>query len=348
MYKNIIRPLLFVFPPETIHRIVFFILSFFSKFPFFKTLVRRFFLYEKKELEREVFGLRFNAPVGLAAGFDKDAQLASFWEHLGFSFAEIGTLTPQAQPGNPRPRVFRLKKDKAIINRMGFNNRGVEAAIKKLKKRNKKTSFILGGNIGKNTSTPNAEANKDYAFCFEKLYPFADYLTINISCPNIKNLRDLEDKDDLLDLLKILTEIRRKQKQYKPILLKISPDIDQKTLDDTILAAQLAGIDGFVATNTTTDRSDLKASFAEIRKIGNGGLSGKPLQKTSTEIIRYIHDKTNGEMPIIGVGGILSVQDALEKLEAGAVLLQIYSGFIYEGPGLVKRINQAIYKKQIK
>ena len=295
-------------------------------------------------LEKEIFGLKFKNPVGLAAGFDKNASFYNNFSHLGFGFIEIGTITPKAQDGNPKPRLFRLKSDEAIINRMGFNNGGIEIAIKNLKKR--KTSIIIGGNIGKNKITSNEDANEDYLACFKALYPYVDYFVVNVSSPNTPNLRALQEKEPLTELLSLLQHENALMPAKKPILLKIAPDLNTNELDDVIDVVQTCKIDGIVATNTTLDRTNLTASKEEIDRIGAGGLSGKPLTKKSTEIIRYIHHKTNGKIPIIGVGGIHSADDAFEKLEAGASLIQLYTGFVYEGPALIKKINQEILKRQ--
>jgi len=262
--------------------------------------------------------------------------------NFGFSFVEIGTVTPLAQPGNAKPRLFRIKKDKALINRMGFNNHGLDRAVKKLRKKSSK--IIIGGNIGKNTATPNDKANEDYVKCFEGLHDHVDYFTVNVSCPNVTDLRELQDKDSLSELLSKLKEINEKKPIKKPILLKLSPDLNNAQLDDTIAIVEKIGIDGIVAVNTTTSRNELTISDNIISNIGKGGLSGRPLRDRSTDLIRYIHQKSNGRIPIIGVGGIMTAEDALNKIKAGASLVQIYTGFIYEGPSLVKKINKEIYK----
>lgn len=295
------------------------------------------------KLKRNVFGLEFINPIGLAAGFDKNADLFQHFDAFGFSFIEVGTITPKAQPGNPKPRSFRLKKDKALINRMGFNNKGVDNAVNNLKGR-KNPRIIIGGNIGKNTLTPNDKAHEDYLYCFKELYDHVDYFVVNVSCPNIKDLKQLQDSDNLSGILSEVTLYRSSQKQYKPILLKVSPDLTTEQLDSNIETAQQFNLDGFVATNTTTSRENLSTDKLTVETIANGGLSGEPLKNRSTEVIRYIHSKTKGSMPIIGVGGISSVEDALEKLDAGASLIQLYTGFIYEGPGIIKKICKAIDK----
>ena len=306
-------------------------------------LWRLIFKVKDTRLEREVFGLKFDNPVGLAAGFDKDAKLFDELASFGFGFIEIGTVTPLPQDGNPKPRLFRLKDDSGLINRMGFNNQGIEAVVARL--RRKKSDIIIGGNIGKNKVTPNEEAANDYAICFEKLFPYVDYFAVNVSSPNTPGLRDLQEKKPLTALLYSLQELNNKKDKRKPILLKIAPDLTNEQLDDIIDIVADTKIDGVIATNTTIDRSGLKTDKNKVDAIGNGGLSGKPVGLRSTEVIKYLADKSNRAFPIIGVGGIHSAEDALEKLDAGATLLQVYTGFIYEGPSLVKRINKAILKR---
>ncbi|MCD4794546.1 MAG: quinone-dependent dihydroorotate dehydrogenase [Bacteroidales bacterium] len=344
MYKFFIRPLLFLFQPETIHHISIGLFKALKYIPFVKPFLRVFFWSEKKELSRELFGIKFKNPVGLAAGFDKNAEVFDILGSFGFAFIEIGTVTPLAQKGNPKPRLFRLKKDKALINRMGFNNYGLVNAVPKLKKR--KSKIIIGGNIGKNTLTPNNKANHDYFRCFNDLYPYVDYFTVNVSCPNISDLHELQDKDALLELLEGIQKINYKKDKPKPVLLKISPDLNFTQIDDTLEIIKQTKLDGIVAVNTTTARKSLSYSEDYINKIGDGGLSGKPLKDRATEIIKYISEKTKGKLPIIGVGGIMNADDAIEKLEAGATLVQVYTGFIYEGPSIVKRINKAVMKIQ--
>ena len=304
---------------------------------------RLIFKVKDARLEREVFGLKFDNPVGLAAGFDKDAKLFDELASFGFGFIEIGTVTPLPQDGNPKPRLFRLKDDSGLINRMGFNNQGIEAVVARL--RRKKSDIIIGGNIGKNKVTPNEEAANDYAICFEKLFPYVDYFAVNVSSPNTPGLRDLQEKAPLTALLNSLQELNNKKDIRKPILLKIAPDLTNEQLDDIIDIVADTKIDGVIATNTTIDRSGLKTDKNKVDAIGNGGLSGKPVGLRSTQVIKYLADKSNRAFPIIGVGGIHSAEDALEKLDAGATLLQVYTGFIYEGPSLVKRINKAILKR---
>jgi dihydroorotate dehydrogenase len=298
------------------------------------------FYYEHPSLEREVFGLRFKNPVGLAAGFDKDAFLIDVMEDLGFGFIEIGTLTPKSQPGNPKPRLFRLTRDKALINRMGFNNQGVDCAVPRLMRR--KSKLIVGGNIGKNKITANNNATDDYLYGLNTLYDYVDYFAINISSPNTPDLRRLQSKEPLKHLLKTLKAEINKKSIKKPLLLKISPDLTNDELNDIVTILNEVRLDGIIATNTTISRSGLVTRTNKIELIGDGGLSGKPLGQRSTEIIRYLKKNLINDIPIIGVGGIMDVNDAIEKFEAGATLIQLYTGFIYEGPGLIKKINESL------
>lgn len=337
MYKSFIRPLLFKFDPEEVHHFTF---SFLKNFGFLAKL----FLPKPIEdtcLEREVFGLKFKNPVGLAAGFDKDAKLFNELSALGFGFVEIGTLTPKSQPGNDKKRLFRLKEDSAIINRMGFNNGGVDAAVERLKS-NK--NVLIGGNIGKNKITPNDEAVNDYIICFEKLFPYVDYFVVNVSSPNTPNLRALQEKEPLTKLLGELQQLNLQKPKSKPILLKIAPDLSNDQLLDIIDIVKETKIAGVIATNTTLSRDSLISE----NKTETGGLSGKPLTKRSTEVIRFLSEKSGKAFPIIGVGGINSAQDALDKLDAGASLVQLYTGFIYEGPELILEINKAILERESK
>ncbi|HNR85347.1 MAG: quinone-dependent dihydroorotate dehydrogenase [Crocinitomicaceae bacterium] len=342
MYK-LLRSILFLFQPEKVHYLTTGLLHFVLSIPGGKFLFSKLYCVNDKRLEREVFGLKFKNPVGLAAGFDKNATMYNDLAYCGFGFIEIGTVTPKGQPGNEQPRLFRLKPDEAIINRMGFNNEGVEAAISELKKR--KTDVLIGGNIGKNKVTPNEEADNDYKIAFNALHPYVDYFVVNVSSPNTPNLRALQEKEPLKKLLQSLKDENATKTIQRPILLKIAPDLTNEQLDDIVEIVQETKIDGVIATNTTIDRSNLKTNASEVEAIGAGGLSGKPLTKRSTEVIRYLSQKSNKAFPIIGVGGIHSAEDALEKLNAGASLVQLYTGFIYEGPGLVKKINQAILKQ---
>jgi dihydroorotate dehydrogenase len=304
---------------------------------------RLLFKVSHPKLVREVFGIKFENPVGLAAGFDKDAKLFDELASFGFGFVEIGTVTPLPQEGNPKPRLFRLKEDNALINRMGFNNEGIEAVVARL--RRKTSNIIIGGNIGKNKVTPNENAVADYEICFEKLFPYVDYFAVNVSSPNTPGLRDLQEKEPLTALLNSLQKINNQKEKRKPILLKIAPDLTNEQLDDIIAIVADTKIDGVVATNTTIGRKGLKTNKTKVEAIGNGGLSGKPLKARSIEVIKYLADKSNKAFPIIGVGGIHSAEDALEKIDAGATLVQVYTGFIYEGSALIKRINKAIIKR---
>ncbi|MFP5471198.1 MAG: quinone-dependent dihydroorotate dehydrogenase [Bacteroidia bacterium] len=342
MYKLLIRPLLFLFDPEAVHHFSFKFLKIFLNIPLIKQLVKNHYTVTNKRLETEVFGLKFPSPIGLAAGFDKDALLYNELSNFGFGFIEIGSLTPKAQQGNLPKRLFRLKKDEALINRMGFNNKGVDAAVRRLK--NRKTNIIIGGNIGKNTLTIDEKA--DYIYCFKALHHVVDYFVVNVSCPNVGKMEKLQSKDFLMDLLSELKQINNTFEKPKPILLKIAPDLNQTQLDEVIEVIIATKTDGVIATNTSISRENLSTSEYDLNRIGNGGLSGKPLTKTSTEVIKYLHQKSNGAFPIIGVGGIHSAEDALEKLNAGATLVQVYTGFIYEGPSLVKQINKAILKRR--
>lgn len=339
MYKLLIRPILFQFDPEKVHYFTFSLIRFLSKIPGFSSLLKSLYLVNDKRLETEVFGLKFPNPVGLAAGFDKNAVLYKELSNFGFGFIEIGTLTPVGQEGNPKKRLFRLKEDSAIINRMGFNNAGVQEAVERLKK-NK--SVLIGGNIGKNKLTPNENATQDYEICFEALFDYVDYFVVNVSSPNTPNLRELQDKKPLTELLQTLQNKNLAKPKQKPILLKIAPDLTDSQLLDIIDIVNETKIAGVIATNTTLSREGLQSE----NKSETGGLSGKPLTKRSTEVIRFLSEKSNKSFPIIGVGGIHSAQDAIEKLDAGASLIQLYTGFIYEGPQLVKEINKEILKRK--
>jgi len=343
LYRSIIRPILLKFDPEAVHHFTFKCFKLFQKSALIRSVVSAQFKVNDPRLERELFGLKFPNPVGLAAGLDKNAEAFDFLGSMGFGFIEIGTVTPIAQSGNPLPRLFRFINDKALINRMGFNNEGVEKVIERLRK--KKTNVLIGGNIGKNKITPNEDATSDYIKCFDALYNYVDYFVVNVSSPNTPNLRELQDKEPLTKLLSDLMELNRSKEKPKPILLKIAPDVNHSQLDDIIDIVKTTSIDGIVATNTTISREGLNYTENEIERVGAGGLSGKPLRERSTEVIRYIHKKSNGSIPIIGVGGIMSKKDALEKMEAGASLIQLYTGFIYEGPALIKAINKELLHK---
>jgi dihydroorotate dehydrogenase len=340
MYRSFIRPLLFLVDPEKIHHIVFSFLRLNARVPGVGKLTSAMFNYRHPSLQKELFGLKFKNPVGLAAGFDKDAKLIDELATFGFGFIEIGTLTPKGQAGNEKPRLFRLPEDQALINRMGFNNEGVQAAVTRLKTR--RSDIIVGGNIGKNKVTPNEKAFDDYGFCFEALYPYVDYFVINVSSPNTPGLRELQEKEPLRKLLEHVIRLSRAKERYKPILLKIAPDLTHSQLDDVVEILKATATDGIIATNTTISRDGLKTSREELNRIGNGGLSGKPLAGRATEVIRYLRHNLGKDYPIIAVGGIMTPHDAFEKLQAGADLIQIYTGFIYEGPSLVKKINQHI------
>ncbi len=344
MYKILIRPVLFLFDPEAVHHFSFWAIKFFSRLGL-SAFFKKIFVVDDPRLVREVFGVKFKNPVGLAAGFDKDSKLYNEFSDFGFGFVEIGTVTPKPQPGNPKKRLFRLKRDKAIINRMGFNNKGVFEAVEQLKKKHR---VIVGGNIGKNKVTPNKDAIKDYLICFEALFEHVDYFVVNVSSPNTPGLRELQDKEPLTKLLKKLKSQNSKlakntSLKAKPILLKIAPDLTDNQLLDIIDIVADTKIDGVIATNTTIERKGLISDMYLTEE--NGGLSGKPLAHRSTEVIRFLSEKSKKAFPIIGVGGIHSPEDALEKLNAGADLVQLYTGFIYEGPALIKKINKAIIEK---
>lgn len=338
MYKSIIRPILFWFDPEKVHYFTFSLIRNLSRIPGFSILIRLIYEVRDKRLEVEVFGLKFKNPIGLAAGFDKDARLYKELSNFGFGFIEIGTLTPKPQEGNPKKRLFRLQKDSAIINRMGFNNGGVKAAVNRL---SFNENVLIGGNIGKNKLTPNDNAIDDYTICFNELYDYVDYFAVNVSSPNTPNLRELQEKEPLTKLLLALQTLNASKPKQKPILLKIAPDLTNEQLLDIIDIVNASKISGIIATNTTILRVDLQSQ----NKSETGGLSGKPLANRSTEVIRFLSEKSNKSFPIIGVGGIHSAQDAIEKLDAGASLVQLYTGFIYEGPLLIKKINKAILSK---
>jgi len=342
MYKLLLRPLFFLFDPEKIHYFTFSLVKFTSKIPGVAALYRSLFLIEDAKLERKLFGLTFKNSVGLAAGFDKNAVLYNELANFGFGFIEIGTVTPKGQAGNPKKRLFRLKDDKGIINRMGFNNEGLQAAIKQLKKN--KGKLIIGGNIGKNTQTKPEDYTKDYLECFNALHPYVDYFVLNVSCPNVGSHAKLNDKDYLLELIGAVQTANKTFDKQRPILLKIAPDLNNGQLDEIIELVAETNLDGVIASNTSNDRSGLKASEERLAEIGNGGLSGQPVLEKSTQVIKYLSDKSKKSFPIIGVGGIHSAEDALAKIEAGADLVQIYTGFIYEGPSLIKKINKAILK----
>ena len=342
MYKLIIRPFLFLFDPEKIHYITFSLIRFLCKVPFMALIFRGLYKIEDKRLERKLFGITFKNPVGLAAGFDKNAVLFNELANFGFGFIEIGTVTPKGQEGNPKKRLFRLKEDNGIINRMGFNNDGLEIAIEQLKKN--KGKLIIGGNIGKNTQTSSELYTRDYELCFKGLHPYVDYFVLNVSCPNVGSHAKLNDKSYLIELILAIQKLNNQEIIQKPILLKIAPDLNNNQLDEIIELVAETKIDGVIASNTSTTRDRLKASNHLLKEIGNGGLSGQPIKELSTRVIKYLAQNSDKAFPIIGVGGIHSAEDALDKIEAGADLVQIYTGFIYEGPGLIKQINKALLK----
>ena len=339
MYK-LLRSFLFLFDPEKIHDTTAKLIRINLSIPGAKFIWTKLFRVEDERLKKTLFGIDFKNPVGLAAGFDKNASMYDDLAYCGFGFIEVGTVTPKGQLGNEKPRLFRLKEDAAIINRMGFNNNGVENAVENLRKR--KTKIIIGGNIGKNKVTPNEDATSDYVKTFNALFDYVDYFVVNVSSPNTPNLRELQEKEPLTKLLKTLQELNSTKPKRKPILLKIAPDLTDNQLDDIIEIVADVSLDGIIATNTTISRENLKTSNERIKEIGAGGLSGKPVGSRSTEVIKYLSTKSNKAFPIIGVGGIHSAEDALEKLDAGADLVQLYTGFIYEGPKLVKDINKAL------
>ena len=341
----LIKPLLFQFDPEGVHYFVTANLKRFNRFPVGAALSRAVWDFRDPRLEKEVFGLKFKNPVGLAAGFDKNAELMGEMANMGFGFVEIGTVTPLPQSGNPKPRMFRLPDDGGLINRMGFNNLGVDVVAERIAafRRNAKGAqkdLIIGGNIGKNKNTPNEDAVSDYIKCFDRLFDVVDYFVVNVSSPNTPGLRELQEKEPLTQLLNTLQQRNLKNGISRPILLKIAPDLTNEQLDDIVEIVQQTGIAGIIATNTTISRDGLISKHQ--LKSETGGLSGKPLTKRATEVISYLVKKSNGAFPVIGVGGIHSADDAIEKIKAGAALVQLYTGFIYEGPGLIKRINKKI------
>ena len=344
MYK-LFRFFLFQFDAERVHYFVVGLLRLMHQILPIRSIFRAIYVKKHPQLKVNLFGLEFENPVGLAAGFDKNAAYIDPLSDCGFGFIEIGTITPKPQPGNDKPRLFRLKADNAILNRMGFNNDGVEAAISKLQNRSNK-KLIIGGNIGKNKWTPNEEATQDYVICFEALFAYVDYFVVNVSSPNTPNLRALQEKGPLLELLSTLQQLNEAKAQQKPILLKIAPDLTDTQLDEVIEIVFETKIAGLIASNTTISREGRRPPKEAVESLAAGGISGKPLTKRSTAVVRYIHQKSEGKIPIIAVGGIHSAQDALDKIAAGASLVQLYTGFIYEGPKLIKEINQALLKQK--
>ncbi len=340
MYKKIISPFLFLFDPEKIHTFTFFLIKVFFKIPILGFIIESFYKVESSKLTRKLFGLTFENPVGIAAGFDKNATHISEFEKFGFGFIEIGTVTPKPQDGNPKKRLFRLKEDTAIINRLGFNNDGVVKIKNRLKKN---YNVLIGGNIGKNKVTPNSQAKNDYLICFEELYNYVDYFVINVSSPNTPGLRELQSKEFLNDLFIDLNKFRLNEVIKKPILIKISPDLSKEKILEILEVIETNNIDGIIATNTTIDYPNLKSK----NKNETGGLSGAPLYDKSNEVISFISKKTNGKLPIIGVGGISTPEQAVKKIEAGAHLIQLYTGIIYEGPGIVRKINKKLLNQEL-
>ncbi len=345
MYRYFIRPILFLLSPEVIHHLLTSGVRFLFRLPGVTALIRSVYTVKDPQLTTNFLGIEFNNPVGLAAGFDKNGEVYNEFSDFGFSHIEVGTVTPKGQPGNPKPRSFRIPADKGLINRMGFNNHGVDALLGRLEQQRRK-GLIIGGNIGKNTHTPNEKAVEDYENCFTTLYGYVDYFVVNVSCPNITNMQALQDQDALDAILGRLADVRARKSEYTPILLKISPDLNRSQIDTSLEMVEKYGIDGVVASNTTIRRDGLVTSDAKIDAIGNGGMSGAPVTSRSLEVVRYIAEKTGGKTPLIGVGGIMTVDDALNMLDAGATLIQVYTGFIYNGPGFVKRINKAILKRK--
>ncbi|MDH5380811.1 MAG: quinone-dependent dihydroorotate dehydrogenase [Cyclobacteriaceae bacterium] len=339
---SLIRSFLFLFSPEKAHKLTFLLLEIIFSIPGTKCLFSSFYSVKHPKLHKTLWGITFENPVGLAAGFDKDAKYIDLLDAFGFGFIEIGTLTPRAQEGNPQPRLFRLPKDKALINRMGFNNQGAATAISRLKRR--KSKVIVGGNIGKNKVTPNEHAIDDYVYGIDTLYDYVDYFAVNLSSPNTPGLRELQEKEPLKNLLKGCQKAIASKTNKKPLLLKIAPDLTEGQIKDIAEIAIELNLDGLIATNTTIDRTGLITNQSIVEKIGNGGLSGKPLTHRSTEVIKELRKLLPENFPIIAVGGIMTPEDALEKLKAGATLVQIYTGFIYNGPGFVKNINKTILK----
>ena len=340
MYKKLISPLLFLFDPEKIHNFTFFSTKLIFKIPLLGYLIKSYYKVEGDNLTRNLFGLTFSNPVGIAAGLDKNATHISEFEKFGFGFIEIGTVTPKPQDGNPKKRLFRLKEDTAIINRMGFNNDGVTKIKNRLKKN---YNVLIGGNIGKNKVTPNSQAKNDYIICFKELYNYVDYFVVNVSSPNTPGLRELQSKEFLNDLFIELNKLRSNETIKKPILIKISPDLSKQKILEILEVIDTNNIDGIIATNTTIDYPNLKSK----NKNETGGLSGAPLYDKSNEVISFISKKTNGKLPIVGVGGISTPEQAVKKIEAGAHLIQLYTGIIYEGPGIVRKINKKLLNQEL-
>lgn len=340
MYKKIIRPILFKFNPELAHVMTMKGLKFLRKIPFARNLVRLIFKKDHPSLSREIFGITFPNPVGLAGGLDKNGECYNELSDFGFGFVEIGSLTVRPQSGNSKPRLFRVVQDRAIINRMGINNNGINAAIENLNKNH--PEVIIAGNIAPNSTSQGEQVAEDYKNAFSLLYDFVDMFVINISCPNVEGLTKLQDVSSLSDIMDNLLNMRTVFDTYKPILLKLSPDLAHAQIDDILEYAMLSGIDGVVAGNTTRKRDGLTIPQSKIDEIGKGGMSGAPLYSKNLEMVKYIHEKTKGKLPIIGVGGIMTPEQAKEMLNAGASLIEVYSGFIYEGPGFVEKILKSL------
>jgi len=341
---SLIRRLLFLLPAEQAHHFTFVCLRLLMRLPFVKSLCKRLFVVEDPRLERAYWGIRFRNPIGLAAGFDKNALLLDVWEYFGFGFVEIGTVTPRPQAGNPRPRLFRLVRDRALINRMGFNNDGVDAIVERLKKR--KSNIVIGGNIGKNKTTPNERAVEDYVTCFEKLFDYVDYFVVNVSSPNTPNLRELQEREPLKQLLGELQRRNVAKPQPKPILLKIAPDLNEEQLKDVIEIVKQTGIAGIIATNTTIDRQGLRTPQEEVETLGAGGLSGAPLKGRSCEVLQLLRKYAGNDFPIVSVGGLMEPTDVCRRLRSGADLVQLYTGFVYAGPALVKRSLKQLLREE--
>lgn len=344
MYR-LVRSVLFLLPAETAHNLTFVLLAWLMRLPWVRAYCRRRYTLHHSRLERELWGIRFRNPVGLAAGFDKNARLVDYWEHLGFGFVEIGTITPRPQSGNAKPRLFRLLKDKAILNRMGFNNDGVDAIARRLRRR--KSQIVIGANIGKNKDTPNEQAVQDYLECFEKLFDCVDYFVVNVSSPNTPNLRKLQERAPLQALLQSLQHHNQQKAQPKPILLKIAPDLSQMELLDILEIVQETGIAGVIATNTTTSREMLLTPAAYVRALGAGGISGAPLAVRAREVLTFLKQQARQPLQVISVGGIMDELEACKRLEEGACLIQLYTGLVYAGPTLTRKILQRLLRKTL-
>ncbi len=337
MYKTILRPIFFLFNPELAHSISMTLIKILFFIPGIKSIFKKIYQTTQRADSTEILGLKFKNKIGLAAGFDKDGKYFDHMSAFGFGYLEIGTVTPLPQSGNPKQRLFRLPKDKCLINRMGFNNDGVDALVERLKKVNKR-DYIIGGNIGKNKVTPNEKAVDDYIICFEKLFDYVDYFVVNVSSPNTPGLRSLQEKAPLKKILNSLSEINNSNAKSKPILLKIAPDLSFSQIDDIIEIVEESGIAGIIAGNTTIQRDNLTTDMTKVEAIGNGGLSGPILRKKSNEIIKYIRAHAKKNLVIMGVGGINTRKDMLDKFENGADLVQVFTGFIYEGPSMIKHM----------